>query len=140
MSDEASTTMGMRIRAARRALGMTQEQLAAAVGVTRSAVAQWKPTGPARSAPTSPVAAALGLTVEHLLTGMFYRLGCIAGEGVAMLRAFRACEEGDRALLLRTAVRLHEIPGCRQRSLDRYGDPSVGIFLDTPVSDHETRD
>lgn len=35
-------TMGERIRALRQARGMTQEQLAAAVGVTKSAVSQWE--------------------------------------------------------------------------------------------------
>ena len=62
--------IGTRIRAAREEQGWTQDQLAAAVGVSRSAVAQWE-TGRAGQVTTNltRVAGALGIGVEHLMYG-----------------------------------------------------------------------
>src|SRR5271166_2392222 len=62
--------IGARIRTAREDLGWTQDQLAAEVGVSRSAVAQWE-TGRAGQVTTNltRVAAALGVGVEHLMYG-----------------------------------------------------------------------
>ena len=42
MADPLVTELGAHIRASRRAQGLTQDQFARAVGVTRSAVAQWE--------------------------------------------------------------------------------------------------
>ncbi len=62
--------IGARIRAAREDQGWTQDQLAVAVGVSRSAVAQWE-TGRAGQVTTNltRVAAALGIGVEYLMYG-----------------------------------------------------------------------
>ena len=62
--------IGARIRTAREEQGWTQDQLAAEVGVSRSAVAQWE-TGRAGQVTTNltRVAAALGVGVEHLMYG-----------------------------------------------------------------------
>jgi len=62
--------IGARIRLAREEQGWTQDQLAAAVGVSRSAVAQWE-TGRAGQVTTNltRVAGALGVGVEHLMYG-----------------------------------------------------------------------
>jgi len=61
--------IGERIRAAREAKGMTTVQLAAAVGVSQSAVSNWE-TGAGR-APSRDnavkVARVLGITVDELL-------------------------------------------------------------------------
>ena len=101
--------VGARIRAARLAASMTQADLAGAVGVTRSAVAQWETerAGQVRGN-LSRIAAALGVSVGYLLQG-----GEAAGGGrgetateLALLRLYRACTEDDRAFLMRTAVRL----------------------------------
>ena len=48
--------IGDRIRAARKAVGWTQPQLAAAIGVNKSAVAQWESPGKSRR----------GITTENL--------------------------------------------------------------------------
>jgi len=101
--------VGGRIAAARRARGWTQGELAEAVGVSRSAVAQWE-TGRAGqiTANLSRIAAALGVGVEHLMNGDDRRapIQAVDAEETAMLRLFRACAADDRQILLRTARRL----------------------------------
>jgi transcriptional regulator with XRE-family HTH domain len=106
--------IGERIRTAREELGWTQDQLAAAVGVSRSAVAQWE-TGRAGQVTTNltRVAAALGVGVEYLMygrdklaPGRTYR-----GDELAILRLYRECTPEDRQLLLRTARRLAKSTG-----------------------------
>lgn len=104
----AGATVGDRIRAARGVLGMTQDALARAVGVSRSAVAQWETERAGQvSANLTRVAAALGIGVEALLTGT----EAISGQPenateLALLRLYRECGEEDRAFLLRTARRM----------------------------------
>src|ERR1700739_559775 len=67
----AESSVGDRIRTVRNERGWTQDALAAAVGVSRSAVAQWE-TDRAGQVRTnlSRVAAALGVSVEYLLHGV----------------------------------------------------------------------
>jgi transcriptional regulator with XRE-family HTH domain len=106
--DDDDATVGARIRAARRRRGLTQAGLAAAVGVTRSAVAQWETerAGQVRGNLTR-IAAVLGVSVEQLLhAGAADAAGPETATELALLRLYRACTEDDRALLLRTAVRL----------------------------------
>jgi transcriptional regulator with XRE-family HTH domain len=110
MTRTEDETVGARIRAARLERGLTQAGLAAAVGVTRSAVAQWETerAGQIRGN-LSRIAAVLGVSVEHLLHGA---RAAARGGGpenateLALLRLYRACTEDDRAFLLRTATRL----------------------------------
>ena len=105
MSD-ATPTVGARIRARRLARGLTQDQLAAACDVSRSAVAQWETdrAGQLRGN-ISRIAAALDISVEHLLHGE--RLdAALAGDEMALLRLYRECDSDDRAFLLRTARKL----------------------------------
>jgi transcriptional regulator with XRE-family HTH domain len=103
---DVSPTMGTRIRALRRARGMTQDQLAAACGVTRSAVAQWETdrAGQLRGNITR-IAEALDASVEYLLHGSTPAASA-TGYELAMLRLYRACDSEDRAFLLRTAHKL----------------------------------
>ena len=98
--------MGARIRALRRARGLTQDELAAACNVSRSAVAQWETdrAGQLRGN-ISRIASALGASVEHLLEGQSASSGT-TGDELAMLRLYRACDPEDRAFLLRTAHKL----------------------------------
>ncbi|HEY8288415.1 MAG TPA: helix-turn-helix transcriptional regulator [Acetobacteraceae bacterium] len=107
MSDPAQ--IGTRIRDIRRERGMTQEQLAAAVGVSRSAVAQWE-TGRAGqiTGNLTRIAGILQVGVEHLMHGSDKYLAGEARQGdeLAMLRLYRECSAEDRQLLLRTARRL----------------------------------
>lgn len=101
--------IGERIAAARRAKDWTQGDLAAQVGVSRSAVAQWE-TGRAGQVTgnLSRIAAVLEVGVEYLMHGADPRasLEAINAEETAMLRLFRACGPDDRQILLRTARRL----------------------------------
>ncbi len=105
--------IGTRIAAARRARGLTQGELAAEVGVSRSAVAQWE-TGRAGqvTANLSRIAEVLDTGVEFLVHGEDRRapLQAINTEETAMLRLFRACTAEDRQILLRTARRLSGKP------------------------------
>lgn len=107
MSDPVQ--IGERIRAARQDRGWTQEQLAEAVGVSRSAVAQWE-TGRAGqlTGNLSRIAEVLSVGIEHLTHGRDKRQTTQAGTGdeIALLRLYRECAPDDRQLLLRTARRL----------------------------------
>ena|ERR1700722_1984336 len=107
MSDPQA--IGERIRLARQARGQTQEQLAEAVGVTRSAVAQWE-TGRAGQVTgnLSRIAAVLGVGVEQLMFGddKSSPRRAARGDELAILRLYRECSPADQQLLLRTARRL----------------------------------
>lgn len=100
---------GQRIRAARIARGITQQNLAEAIGVSRSAVAQWE-TGRAGQLGSnlSRIAAVLGVPAGQLLEGDAPD-GTIEAENgteIGLLRLFRDLTEDDQALLLRVAVRM----------------------------------
>ncbi len=101
-----TASVGARIRTRRVARGMTQDQLAAACDVSRSAVAQWETdrAGQLRGN-ISRIAAALDISVEHLLHGDRLESG-MTGDEMALLRLYRACDGEDRAFLLRTARKL----------------------------------
>jgi transcriptional regulator with XRE-family HTH domain len=100
---ENEMTVGARIRALRHARGLTQDELAAACDVSRSAVAQWETdrSGQLRGN-ISRIADALGTSIEHLLHGS----PSATGDELAMLRLYQACDPEDRAFLLRTAHKL----------------------------------
>src|SRR6266567_4720902 len=103
------TQMGLRIRDVRRERSWTQEQLANAVGVSRSAVTQWE-TGRAGQVTTNltRIAEVLEVGVEYLMYGDNKR-GPVEprmGDELALLRLYRECSAEDRQLLLRTARRL----------------------------------
>jgi transcriptional regulator with XRE-family HTH domain len=106
MSDTQS--IGARIKAARQDQGWTQDQLADAVGVSRSAVAQWE-TGRAGqvTANLTRIAAALEVGVEYLMYGRDKSAPAQthSGDEIAMLRIYRECSAHDRQLLLRIAKR-----------------------------------
>ena len=103
------TEMGLRIRDVRRERGWTQDRLATAVGVSRSAVAQWE-TGRAGQVTTNltRIAAVLDVGVEYIMYGDDKRAPAEARQGdeLALLRLYRECSAEDRQLLLRTARRL----------------------------------
>jgi transcriptional regulator with XRE-family HTH domain len=103
------TEMGIRIRDVRRERGWTQDQLANAVGVSRSAVAQWE-TGRAGQVTTNltRIAEVLEIGVEYIMYGDDKRSPTEPRQGdeMALLRLYRECSGEDRQLLLRTARRL----------------------------------
>ncbi len=101
--------IGQRIRTARKDHGLTQEDLAAAVGVSRSAVAQWETGRAGQLTPNlARIADALGVGIEVLAHGEDKHAPAAAGSGdeLAMLRLYRECSPEDRQILLRTARRL----------------------------------
>ena len=104
--------IGARIRAVRAENGLTQDQLAAAVGVSRSAVAQWE-TGRAGqiTGNLTRIASVLAVNVEFLMYGdnKFAPGQATGADEIAMLRLYRACSNDDRQFLLRTAKRLAEV-------------------------------
>jgi transcriptional regulator with XRE-family HTH domain len=100
--------IGTRIRATRRDRGLTQDELADLVKVSRSAVAQWETgrTGQV-TGNLSRIADALQVNVEYLVYGQDNRaVGEIRqGDELALLRLYRECDHEDRQTLLRTARR-----------------------------------
>ena len=102
-------SVGARIRAARAERGWTQDRLAEAVGVSRSAVAQWETDRAGQIRANLPrIGAALGITVEYLLTGDAKHAPreAATGDELALLRLYRECDPEDRQFLLRTARKL----------------------------------
>jgi transcriptional regulator with XRE-family HTH domain len=101
--------IGARIRAARRDRGLTQDELADQVGVSRSAVAQWETgrTGQV-TGNLSRIAGVLEVNVEYLMFGDDKQATGEARQGdeLALLRLYRECDPEDRQMLLRTARRL----------------------------------
>ena len=101
--------IGTRIRAVRRERGLTQDDLAEKVGVSRSAVAQWETgrTGQV-TGNLSRIADVLDVNVEFLMYGDDKRGPAEVrhGDELALLRLYRECEPEDRQMLLRTARRL----------------------------------
>jgi transcriptional regulator with XRE-family HTH domain len=106
---EADYRIGARIRAARRDNGWTQQVLAAAVGVSRSAVAQWE-TDRAGQMPDNltHIASALGVSVDWLRYGTESRtlVETRSRDELAILRLYRKCSAGDRRALRHVMERL----------------------------------
>jgi transcriptional regulator with XRE-family HTH domain len=101
--------IGKRIRDVRRQRGLTQEELADAVGVSRSAVAQWE-TGRAGQVigNLTRISEILDVSVEFLASGddKVTSAEISQGDELALMRLYRQCAPEDRQLLLRTARRL----------------------------------
>ncbi len=101
--------IGVRIKALRREKGLSQDELAQQVGVSRSAVAQWETgrTGQV-TGNLSRIAGALDASVEFLVYGNDKHAPGAATQGdeLALLRLYRECESEDKQILLRTARRL----------------------------------
>lgn len=111
-SAQASEGTALRIRDARRTLGLTQDELARRVGVSRSAVAQWETdrTGQIR-VNLARVAAVLGVSIAYLISGET-GAGSINAETAderALLHLYRQIREPGRSELLRSARRIAAI-------------------------------
>lgn len=108
MSDSPEA-IGARISDLRRQRGITQEGLAEAVGVSRSAVAQWE-TGRAGQVTgnLTRVAEVLGVHVAVLLGARPGRKAAdkLTTDETTLLRLYRECRVVDRQALVRTARRL----------------------------------
>ena len=106
---EGDDGIGARIRAARREKGWTQEALADAVGVSRSAVAQWETDRAGQvTSNLARIATALGADVQWLMHGTDRSASAeaVTGDELAILRLCRECGPEDRQIILRLARRL----------------------------------
>lgn len=121
--------IGVRIREARQAAGLTQAELAELVGVSRSAVAQWE-TGRTGQVGTNltRIAEVLGVAAGHLLEGSRVEASPLEGTEVALLRLYRNCSAEDRAFLLRTAVKLARLADSSRSESVRGGPPTERIL------------
>lgn len=120
--------IGERIREIRRQRGITQEGLAEAVGVSRSAVAQWE-TGRAGQVTgnLTRVADVLGVHVAVLL-GANPRgapPSKLSAEEMALLRLFRDAGAKDRQELLRAARRMGKAAEGAARTKARAASPKA---------------
>jgi transcriptional regulator with XRE-family HTH domain len=109
LTKTARDGVALRIRDARVAKGWSQSELAEAVGVSRSAVAQWETARAGQiSINLGRIARALGVGVEWLLHGSALAAADspLVGDELALLRLYRACSPADRQVLLRLARRL----------------------------------
>jgi transcriptional regulator with XRE-family HTH domain len=104
-----AATIGNRIRALRRARGLTQDTLAVSTGVSRSAVAQWE-TGRAgqMGGKLRRIAEALGVSVSMLKEGWegLASDSVLSAEEISLLRLFRRCAAEDRSVLMHVAQKL----------------------------------
>jgi len=106
--NDTPEAIGTRISDIRRQRGITQEGLAEAVGVSRSAVAQWE-TGRAGQVTgnLTRVAEVLGVHVAVLLGARQAAAGTrLKTDETALIRLYRDCTATDRQAILRTARRL----------------------------------
>lgn len=97
-------TVGARIRALRLAANMTQDEFAARLHVSRSAIAQWETdrAGQIREN-MEKIAKILNTSLGYLVSG---ETGSLVGDELALMRLYRACSAEDRRMLLLTARRL----------------------------------
>ncbi len=105
--------LGSRLRQLRQMRGLTQDELATTVGVSRSAVAQWE-SGRSGQATLHlrRLADALGVQIDDLMRDdERHAIGTVAqaGDERAMLRLYRACSPADQQLLLLMARRIASI-------------------------------
>ena len=114
-SGSVMRSAGARLRTVRRARGLTQEDLAHATGVSRSAVAQWESGRADYAGRLTAIASALNVTSRELAEARlpsFHAGGeDLSGtelEGI-LLRNFRLLEQDDQACLLRIVRRLASI-------------------------------
>lgn len=103
-SKDAQETVGERIRAMRVANNMTQGDLAAKLGVSRSAIAQWETDRASQVRENMErIAKVLKTSVAYMVSG---ETGSLQGDEQALMRLYRACAKEDRKLVLETAKRL----------------------------------
>ena len=103
-------SIGARIRLLRQRQGMTQGELGAALGVSRSLVARWETnrSGGAHNLPQ--LAKKLGVAQEFFINGMI-RGGMtmiVSSDECALLTMYRGCPEAQRLTLLRKAGQLEK--------------------------------
>ncbi len=107
---------GERIKALRRSRGWTQDQLAQATGVSRSAVAQWETGRAGFGAKARLIAEALDVPMRQLQPGQHaeppLRLRdpmLISSDEIALIRMFRELDADDQACVIHVASKLATI-------------------------------
>jgi transcriptional regulator with XRE-family HTH domain len=101
-------SIGERIRTARHDKGWTQDALADAIGVSRSAVAQWETdrTGQG-TGHLIRIASVLEIGLEWLIDGIGRNGPAIAAdEETLMIRLYRECSPEDQRIIFEIARRL----------------------------------
>ena len=119
-------TVGARIRALRLAANLTQDEFAAKLNVSRSAIAQWETdrAGQVRDN-MERIAKVLNTSLGYLVSG---ETGSLMGDEPALMRLYRACASEDRRVLLLTARRL-----ARPDGLPAAGAAITRALLPAPV-------
>lgn len=105
------TSIGAHIRLLRRQSGMTQQDLANAIGVARSTVAFWETDrGDPDSGTLARIGEALDVPLEMFLTGMISRRRqeMLEIDEAMLLDFYRRCSVESRLGIIRTASRLSE--------------------------------
>ncbi len=118
-----ASSLGERIAVLRRERGLSQAALAAATGVSRSAVAQWETDRAGQvSGNLSRIAQVLDVSLEVLLHGEAARgAEGLTGDELALLRLYRLCGGEQRAEVLRLVRRL-----ARDTREQAGGEPTGG--------------
>ena len=124
-----TSSVGERIAELRRERGLSQANLAAATGVSRSAVAQWETDRAGQvSGNLSRIAKVLDVSLEVLLHGDAARgPEGLKGDELALLRLYRACRGEARAEVLRLARRLAR----------GMGEPPAGPRVDAKLPERD---
>ncbi|MBO1358697.1 helix-turn-helix transcriptional regulator [Acetobacter sacchari] len=102
-------TLGQRIRSLRLYAGLTQADLADALGMSRSAVAHWETDRDGRVREHLPrVAEILGVPLEVFLNGMATQDVAVelTIDEVDLLRLYRRLDVGERLAIQRSIARL----------------------------------
>ena len=107
---DARDSIGARIRLLRQRRGMTQSELGAAMGVSRSLVALWETNRSSEAHNLPQLAATLGVPQEFFVNGMM-RTGAtmtLSSDECALLAMYRNCSEIHQLALLRRAGHLEK--------------------------------
>ncbi|MFT8805908.1 MAG: helix-turn-helix transcriptional regulator [Acetobacter aceti] len=102
-------TLGQRIRALRHYAGMTQVGVAAALGLSRSAIAHWETDRDGRVKEYLPRLAELfEVPVEVFLTGMATQEAVVqlTIDEIDLLRLYRSLDVGERLSVQRSIARI----------------------------------
>jgi transcriptional regulator with XRE-family HTH domain len=101
-------SVGARIRLLRNKRGLTQQELADEIGVSRSAVALWETDRGGEAQHLPRIAEALGVSIDFFINGMASHNvnASLSADEHALVLLYRGCDAPDQLSLLRTAGRL----------------------------------
>lgn len=103
-----AASFGEQLKSLRKAAGMTQGQLAGAIGVTRSALAQWETDRAGVSMQRlADISELLGVPLEKLIGESAYSL---SEEEMNLVGTYRSCGPRSRRVLVTLASQLSALP------------------------------